>query len=80
MAEILKRTETVVKNFYRLDLDQEEIEVLYVVLGSVSGGQYGYAGVSEGIFDKISSELGVIAVRVDANKKLTGTLRFQDTK
>lgn len=80
MAEIQKRTETVVTNFYRLDLSQEEIEVLYAVLGSVSGSKYGYAGVAEGIFGKIYSGLDVIAMRVDCHKKLRGTLSFEDTK
>lgn len=37
MAEIQKRTETVPKNFYRLDLDEEEAQFLVDLLARVGG-------------------------------------------
>jgi len=37
VAEIQKRTETVVKNFYRLDLTEEEAQFLADVLSKVGG-------------------------------------------
>lgn len=37
MAEIQKRTETVTKNFYRLDLDEDEAQFLVDVLARIGG-------------------------------------------
>lgn len=37
MAEIQKRTETVVKSFYRLDLDYDEAKFLADLVGCVGG-------------------------------------------
>jgi hypothetical protein len=78
MAEIQKRTETVVQNFYRLDLSQEEAEVVYAVLGKVSGPIYGFRGVSQGVFDSLSKALGVAAMDLVQSGRLVGTLRFED--
>jgi hypothetical protein len=41
MAEVQKRTETVVKDFYRLDLTQEEGKFLADLLGCVGGSSEG---------------------------------------
>jgi hypothetical protein len=79
MAEILKRTETVVRSFYRLDLTEEEVKVLAVVLGAVSGPTTGYRGVSQGILDALSSE-GVDWYNSAANRKYSGYLTFDDEK
>jgi len=80
MAEIQKRTETVVSHFYRVDLSQEEIEVLYVVLGKVAGDAYGYRGVSHGIFDAIHRAVGGLSTDVKPYARLTGSLRFSSEK
>lgn len=77
MAEILKRTETVTRNFYRLDLSQEEVEVLVAVIGRVGGKSVGYRGVSQGIYDALISEVG------DSGRpslRTSGWIEFGDTK
>jgi hypothetical protein len=80
MAEIQKRTETVVKNFYRLDLSQEEAEVLYVVLGKISGDPEGYRGITGAIFGELNNELGMLSRDVQAHSKLIGSLTFTDIR
>lgn len=77
MAEIQKRTETVVKNFYRLDLSQEEVEVLVAVIGRVGGDPAGYRGASQGIYDALISEVGDSG---RPNLRASGWIEFRDTK
>ena len=80
MAEIQKRTETVVKNFYRLDLTEEEAEVLYVILGKVGGDLNGYSEVSANIFYALSAEFPGVVTSQPAYKHVSGSLRFDETK
>lgn len=80
MAEIQKRTETVVSHFYRVDLSQEEIEVLYAVIGKIAGHTAGYAGVASDIFDAIHRAVGELSTAVRPYARLSGSLRFEDTK
>ena len=79
MAEIQKRTETVVKNFYRLDLTEEEAGVLAVVLAAVGGPHGGYRGVTQEILDILSNE-GVNWYDSAANRKYSGGIVFEDEK
>jgi len=80
MAEIQKRTETVVKNFYRLDLSEEEAEVLAVVLATVGGSVSGYRGVAKEILEALGSE-GASWHTSPVGRKYSGAgITFDDTK
>lgn len=76
MAEIQKRTETTVRSFYRLDLSQEEAEVLYVVLGKVGGLNSGYRSATQHIYDELKKSVGYETYKLDAYDHITGTLHF----
>lgn len=79
MAEIQKRTETVTKNFYRLDLSQEETEVLFAVMGSVGGDPDGPRGITQKIYDELKKSLNLDSVmEVRLNHKMTGYITFAD--
>ena len=78
MAEIQKRTETVVKSFYRLDLSQDEAEVLLVVLGGVSGSFKGYRGLVKNMYDALSKEMDLRSANVRAGDFFVGGGRFSD--
>lgn len=80
MAEIQKRTETVVKKFYRLDLTEEEARVLYTILGKVGGDMDGYSGVSVNIFYALSGEIDGTVTSQPEYEHLTGSLRFDNNK
>ena len=80
MAEIQKRTETVVKSFYRLDLTEEEARVLYVILGEVGGSAGGYGGVSVKIFHALAREIDELSTSLLEFKHVAGSLYFDDNK
>lgn len=79
MAEIQKRTETVTKNFYRMDLSQEEAEVLFVVMGSVGGDPNGPRGITQKIYDELKKSLNMDnGLDIRADRKMTGYITFAD--
>jgi hypothetical protein len=55
MAKIQKHTETIVKDFYRLDLTQEEGKFLADLLGCVGGSSEGRRRHAEEIADALRS-------------------------